>query len=196
MKIALYARVSAERQHNENQLLALREFAGKQGWEIAYEYLDEASGKTSDRDDFKRMMADAAKRRFDLLLFYALDRLSREGALKTLQYLSALTHCGVMWRSLNEPFLDSAGPFGEAIIAFLAVLAKQERIRLVERTHAGLERARRQGKVLGRPTVKLDSARIKALRDAGTSWSKISREMGVARDTCKRAQANFDGKQA
>src|SRR5579864_4925442 len=83
MRIALYGRVSTKDkgQDTENQMLQLREFARVQGWEIAHEYVDYVTGKRSDRAEFQRMFADAARRRFDLVLFWSLDRFSREGAL-------------------------------------------------------------------------------------------------------------------
>ena len=122
-----------------------------------------------------------------MLLFWSLDRLSREGALETLQHLNRLTGYCVQWRSLTEQYLDSTGMFREAVISILAVVAKQERIRLSERTRAGLERARREGKSLGRPRVEVDPAVIREMRAGGLSWGAISRKTGVARATCQRA---------
>ena len=95
MKIAIYARVSTDKQDNENQLVQLRDFAAKQGWNVVGEYVGCESGAKSDRAEFQRMFADASKRRFDLVLFCALDRLSREGVLQTLQHLNRLESHGV-----------------------------------------------------------------------------------------------------
>jgi hypothetical protein len=80
---------------------------------LVEEYVDEVTGKNSDR---QRMFEDASRRRFDVLLFWSLDRLSREGALETLQHLNRLTGYGVQWRSLTEQFLDSTGMFRDAVI--------------------------------------------------------------------------------
>jgi DNA invertase Pin-like site-specific DNA recombinase len=143
--VAIYARVSTEKQDNENQLAQLRKFAKAQKWQLAYEYVDVESGSKADRPQFKQMFADASRRKFDLLLFWSLDRLSREGVLPTLRYLETLTSYGVNWRSYTEQFFDSCGSFRDAVIAIMATLAKQERIRRSERTKAGLERARSQG---------------------------------------------------
>jgi len=86
---------------------------------------------------------DASQRRFDVLLFWSLDRLSREGALETLQHLNRLTGYGIQWRSLTEQYLDSTGMFREAVISILAVVAKQERIHFQPcLEHAGLRRFR------------------------------------------------------
>jgi DNA invertase Pin-like site-specific DNA recombinase len=87
----------------------------------------------------------ASKRQFDCLLFWSLDRLSREGTVKTLNHLERLNGYGVNYRSFIEQYLDSTGVFKEAVIGILAAVAKQERVRLSERTIAGLERAKAQG---------------------------------------------------
>jgi DNA invertase Pin-like site-specific DNA recombinase len=164
--VAIYARVSTEKQDNENQLAQLRKFAKAQKWQLAYEYVDVESGSKADRPQFKQMFADASRRKFDLLLFWSLDRLSREGVLPTLRYLETLTSYGVNWRSYTEQFFDSCGPFRDAVIAIMATLAKQERIRRSERTKAGLERARSQGKTLGRPPRrKFSDADIRWIRE-------------------------------
>ena len=124
--VALYARVSTKdgRQDTENQLIALREYCAKQGWEIVGEYVDHETGGISKRPHFQRMFADARARRFDLVLFWSLDRLSREGVSATLAHLERLTSYGVGWRSFTEEFLDSTGIFRDAVIAILAVIAK------------------------------------------------------------------------
>lgn len=152
IRCGIYSRVSTSKQDAENQLRQLREFAHTQGWLVSERtlYVDQITGKHSDRAEFQRMFADASERKFDVLLFWSLDRLSREGALETLQHLNRLTGYGVQWRSLTEQYLDSTGMFRDAVISILAVIAKQERVRLSERTRAGLERARAQGKRLGR----------------------------------------------
>jgi DNA invertase Pin-like site-specific DNA recombinase len=186
-RCGIYSRVSTTKQETDNQLVQLREFARAMNWQIVTEYVDQITGKHSDRAEFRRMFSDASQRRFDVLLFWSLDRLSREGALETLQHLNRLTGYGVQWRSLTEQYLDSTGMFREAVISILAVVAKQERVRLSERTRAGLERARREGKSLGRPRVAVDASHIQALRASGLSWGAISRKTGVARATCQRA---------
>ena len=102
------------------------------------------------------------------MLFWSLDRLSREGVLQTLTYLQTLTSYGVGWKSFTEQYLDSCGVFRDAVLSILATIAKQERIRLSERTIAGLEKARRQGRMGGRPRVITDRAKVKELRAAAT----------------------------
>jgi DNA invertase Pin-like site-specific DNA recombinase len=187
MKVCLYGRVSTSKQDNENQLAQLRQFAASQGWTIVQEYCDEVTGSTSNRPAFKAMFLAASQRQFDCVLFWALDRLSREGALETLQHLQKLTGYGVAWRSFTEQYLDSTGIFRDAVISILAVVAKQERVRRSERTKAGLERARSKGKKLGRRRVVVDRERIAHLRSAGLSWDMISAQTGITRSVCQRA---------
>jgi DNA invertase Pin-like site-specific DNA recombinase len=191
MKTAIYARVSTKdgRQDAENQLKQLRTFAATQGWEIVHEYVDKASGKRGDRDQFQKMFTAASKRQFDCLLFWSLDRLSREGTVKTLNHLERLNGYGVNYRSFTELYLDSTGIFKEAVIGILAAVAKQERVRLSERTIAGLERAKAQGRVGGRPKASDDQklvARVTKLRAAGKSIRAIAVEVKRSPNTILR----------
>ena len=189
-RCGIYSRVSTTKQESENQLVQLREFARVMGWSVVFEYIDQMTGKHSDRTEFQRMFVDASLRKFDILLFWSLDRLSREGALETLQHLNRLTSYGVQWRSLTEQYLDSTGIFRDAVISILAVVAKQERVRLSERTRAGLERARRQGKTLGRPRVNVSADAVRELRAQNMSWTMIAKKLGIARSTAQ-AYATF-----
>jgi len=188
MKTAIYARVSTatKGQDVENQLAQLREFCHRSGWEIFREYVDQASAKTAKRPQFQAMFAAVARKEFDLVLFWSLDRLSREGVLETLQHLQTLTAAGVNWRSFTEQYLDSCGVFRDAVLSILATIAKQERVRLSERTLAGLARARRQGKRLGRPRVVCDRDKLRDMRKAGLSLGEIAGEMQMAKTTVAR----------
>jgi DNA invertase Pin-like site-specific DNA recombinase len=144
-------------------------------WTIADEYIDRASAKTADRPQFKRMFEDASRRKFDLVLFWALDRFTREGVLETLNHLQRLSAWGVGWRSYQEAYFDSCGPFKDVVVSLMATLAKQERLRISERTKAGLQRARRAGKTLGRPRVDVDTAKLNHLRTSGMSLRQIAK---------------------
>lgn len=188
MKVAIYCRVSTrdKGQDVENQLRQLKDFAKKQGWEIVHQFCDHTSGKTSDREQFKNMFAAASKHKFDALLFWSLDRLSREGALETLQHLQRLTAYGIAYRSFTEPYLDSLGPFRDGVISILACLARQERIRLSERTLAGLARSRALGRVGGRPRVECDRDRIRTLHAGGKSLGEISKLLRISKTTVHR----------
>ena len=189
MKIALYARVSKDdgRQDVENQLHELRQFAQRSGWDIAEEYIDRASGKTADRPQFKRMFEDASKRMFDLVLFWALDRLSREGVLETLKHFEQLRTWGVGWRSYTEAFFDSCGPFKDAVISIMSSLAKIEREKISERTKAGLRRAKREGKILGRPRVAVDVAKVRRFQAGGMGLRGIAEKTGWSLSSIMRA---------
>jgi DNA invertase Pin-like site-specific DNA recombinase len=188
MQAAIYARVSTKdgRQDVENQLRQLREFAHTQQWTIVHEYIDHASGKRSDREQLNQMLDGASRREFDVLLFWSLDRLSREGVVETLNYLQRLSLYGVHYRSYTEQYLDSTGIFREAVIGILAAVAKQERIRISERTIAGLQRAREQGRIGGRPKAGDDFKlvrRVDALRAEGKSIRQIAAIAGIAPST-------------
>lgn len=192
-RAAIYGRVSSSdgRQEVENQLDELRRFVGTQGWELVGEYVDHESGSRADRPEFRRLFGDAAERRFDILLFWALDRLTREGALKTLQYLNQLSTYGVAFRSFREPYLDSCGAFSEAVIAILGTIAKQERSRISERVRAGLSRAQaqgtRSGRPVGRPRVVFRRDDAIELRRGGLSWRQIAANLHVGITTVRRA---------
>src|SRR5664280_707620 len=195
--VALYARVSTKDKGQDvsNQLRQLRDFCTKQGWKIVTEYTDKASGKHSDRERFQAMFAAASRREFDLVLFWSLDRFSREGTVETLQHLQRLTAYGVAWRSFTEQYLDSTGIFKDAVIGILAAVAKQERVRLSERVQAGLERAKAQGRVGGRPRVKRERDRdakvIRKMRDAGQSYGEIADELGRSKADVYRVAATL-----
>jgi len=168
----------------------LREFARKQNWTIACEYVDRATGKHSDREEFQKMFEDASQRKFDLVLFWSLDRFSREGVLETLNHLQRLSAAGVGYKSFTEQYLDSCGLFKDAVLSILATIAKQERIRLSERTIAGLEKARRQGRVGGRPRVVVDHDRLAQLDEEGWTTREIAEEMGMTQATVWRLLKN------
>jgi DNA invertase Pin-like site-specific DNA recombinase len=192
-RVAIYGRVSTrdKGQEVENQLAQLRDFAAKQGWTISCEYADRESGANRDRIEFQEMFRDAAHRRFDLLLFWSLDRFTREGVLETLTHLNRLTGSGVAYRSFTEPYFDSCGIFKDAVISILATIAKQERIRLSERVQAGLARARSRGKRLGRPKKIVDASKIAHLRSQGHSWREITEETGISKGTAQRTVSSL-----
>jgi putative DNA-invertase from lambdoid prophage Rac len=188
MRYAIYSRVSTDKQENLNQLTQLREFAKTQNWEIAVEFVDVVTGSGKfRRPQFDAMLTAASQRKFDVLLFWSLDRLTREGALKTLTYLQQLTGYGCKWRSYTEAYIDSCGPFADAIIGFLACIAKQERTRISERTLAGLQRARREGKILGRPRATVNVERAARMRADGLSFADIGDKLHTSADTIRRA---------
>jgi len=182
MKVAIYTRVSGKsnRQETANQSLQLTEFCQRQGWEYV-EYTDRMSGTKAGRTAFQQVFEDARLKKFDLVLFWALDRFSREGVTETLNYLKVLDSYGVAWKSFTESYLDSTGMFKEAVIAILAAVAKQEHARLSERVVAGLRRAKREGKQLGRPKVIVDREKVREARSTGLSLRQIGDQFGISR---------------
>lgn len=181
-KVAIYARVSTsdKNQDPENQLRQLRRYCESQGWQIVDEYVDHASGTKSDRIEFNRMFQAASRSTFDIVLFWSLDRFSREGIVKTLQRLNDLAHYGIKYRSLQEPYIDTTHPFGDLLAAFVAKIAEMERQRICERVKAGLQKARAQGKRLGRPKLIFDRFRLLRLREEGKSYAQIAEELGLS----------------
>ena len=125
-RVAIYARVSTKDkgQEVENQLRQLREFSSSQGWAVYREFVDHETGSTDDRTAFQAMFKGASQCKFDVLLFWALDRLSREGVLETLQHLNRLTSYGVGYRSFTEQYFDSCGIFKDAVIAIIVTVAR------------------------------------------------------------------------
>ena len=186
MKVALYVRVSTKDkgQSTENQVPDLRRFAEAHGYTVYKEYVEEESAGTGERAQFKALFADAHRRRFDLVLFWSLDRFSREGALPTLQYLNQLESWGVGYKSYTEQYLDSTGLFKDAIVSILATLAKQERVRLSERTKAGMARKVAQGVKMGPPAKSQEQvAQVRRMKEEGKSNYAISRVLGMSAST-------------
>src|SRR5579875_423873 len=104
----------------------------------------------ADRPEFLRMMEAATKRQFDILLFWSVDRFSREGIVPVLTNLKRLSGYGVRYRSYQETFIDTTSEFGDLLAAFVAKIAELERQRIRARIKAGLDRTRAKGVTLGR----------------------------------------------
>lgn len=188
MRAALYARVSSrDHQDPENQIAQLRELAAARGWQVEEIYVDRETGSGKRyRPEYTRMLADALKvrRQWDVLLFWSLDRFGREGTRRTLEDLTMLDRAGVGWVSLQEQYLDTLGPFKDAIIAVLAAVAKMERERISERVKAGLERARRKGRRLGRIPKQIPDEDLKELlARPELGLREIARRLGVSKST-------------
>ncbi len=161
------------------------------GWSIEEEYVEKVSGAGKKlRAQFDRMMEDASRKKFDLLLFWSLDRLSREGIVKTISYLEQLKRWNVGWRSYTQPFLDTGNELVTSIVlSVLAAVAKQERITISERTKAGLARAVKAGKVLGRRPVAVDVNEARRLQREGLGLRLIAARLGIAVNTLRGALA-------
>lgn len=195
MRVATYLRVSTDDrgQTVENQRLPLREFCSAQGWTEVTEYADEASATDlRGRREWRRLLDDAAKRKVDLVLVWRMDRLARS-VLDAAQTLERLRGWGVGLRSYCEPYLDTTSPFGEALFHITMAYAQLERGILSERTKAGMDRARRQGKHVGRPPVTARPgfadrwAEVReALQARRLSRSEACRQLGIGYATLLR----------
>jgi DNA invertase Pin-like site-specific DNA recombinase len=187
MRIAMYARISTDNkgQDPENQLRELREWCANAGHQIVAEYIDRESGRkgTNERKQFALLFEDAHKRKFDCVLFWALDRFTREGMQPTVMYLQRLASYGVGFHSYTESHLTTDNEFvRDTLLGLLASLAKQEATRISERTKAGLARA--QGKRLGRPGIS-DKLKQKIARRiaAGETPYRVAKDLGIDRHT-------------
>jgi DNA invertase Pin-like site-specific DNA recombinase len=156
------------------------------GW-TAVEFIDHETAKHSDRAAFIKLFDSASRREFDVVLVWALDRFSREGIAQTFAHVDKLASYKVMFESLTEPQFRNTGPTGELMMAIAAWIAKQERIRISDRTKAGLATARRAGRCGGRPAKIFRRDKAEKLRAAGKSWRAIAAELEVDQSTVRRA---------
>jgi DNA invertase Pin-like site-specific DNA recombinase len=184
MRCAIYARVSTYEQEPENQLQELRRYAEARGWPVA-EYVDKGvSGFKDCRPSLDRLVADARRRRFDVLLVWRLDRLGRN--LKHLvTLLEDVQAVGIAFVSLGEG-IDCTTAAGRLQLHVLAALAEFERARIAERVRAGLARVRASGKRLGRPAASVAVADL--LRTAHMSVREAAAVLGVSRSVVHRAR--------
>jgi DNA invertase Pin-like site-specific DNA recombinase len=162
------------------------EFCARMNWQVVAEFDDATSGKSLNRAGFKRMMDAASKREFDVLVFWDLSRLSRGGVSETLRVLEQVKSWGIAYRSLQESYIDTLGPFGDVVISLLASIAKLEREKIRERTLAGLARARKMGRVGGRPRAEDDHnlvGSVYRMRDQGKSIRMIAFDLGISPTT-------------
>jgi len=162
MKMALYLRVSTSEQATDNQLPALQDYAASRGYEVTQIYQEnESAWKAGHQKELAKLLADirGGKRKYDILLVWALDRLTRGGAAAILNLVDTFKSHGVKVISLQEPWTDAPGEIGEILYAIAGWVARMESQRKSERTKAGLERALREGKRLGRPPGSKDKKR-------------------------------------
>lgn len=178
-KCAIYVRVSTKGQELDNQLLQLREYAKRSNWHIHKEYCDVISGKEEKRPSYDEMYNDAHKKLFDIVLFWDISRFSRSGTLFTLQKLKELENLGINWHSYQDKYFSSLGEFKDVVISIMATLAKIERQKISERTKAGLQRAKLEGKKLGRPTIPQETIDtvLQHLSEGKLSYREISEQV-------------------
>jgi DNA invertase Pin-like site-specific DNA recombinase len=206
MKAVLYLRVSSASkskygdafafdQRPELQEAPLRHLAEKRGWTVTRVYVDRASGGKESRPGLDQMLTDARRRRFDVLLLWRFDRLSRS-AIHFLQIAEELRVLGVDFVS-HEQALDTTTAMGRFTLTMFAALAELERQVIRERVTVGLEYAQRHGtksgRPIGRPRVIFHRDQIAHLRTEGLSWREISHRLGAGVGTVRRAYLQVAG---
>lgn len=192
LRVAIYARVSTDdkNQNPENQLRQLREYCRNSGHTVVKEFIDQVSGRktVNKRKQFAALFDDASKRKFDLVLFWALDRFSREGMRPTVAHLERLNSYGVAFHSYTEPLLNTDNELvRDILLAVMSALAKQEAIRLSDRTKAGMERAKANGKQIGRPALNPTIiSRIAKMAKENFSTYRIAKELEISYKTAAK----------
>lgn len=182
MRCAIYARVSTTDQTNDNQLPALRTLAQARGMEIVAEISETMSGAKKARPGLTKLLQGAHRGEYQAVLVVALDRLGRsmQGVINT---VLDLDRRNVQVISLREPWLEMGGPTRELLLSIFGWVAQQERQSIIDRTNAGLARARAEGKRLGRPRVSVDLAVARRLIDQGTSVRRLAEALRVSVST-------------
>ena len=189
-RVALYARVSTKNhaQDPETQLMALREYAKARGLEVFGEYVDVGiSGGKDSRPALNQLMADARKRRFDAVLVARFDRFARSTRHLVLA-LEEFNALGVDFISLSES-VDTSTPMGKMVFTVLAAVAELELSLIRERVVMGLERAKAQGKQLGRPMIEANEEQLLALSEQGLSSRQIAEQLNLSPSTVLRRLA-------
>lgn len=184
--VAVYARVSTDKQKVDMQLQELTAFIKRSGWTLYKKYIDHGyTGANTKRPDFSKMMIDARQRKFDILVVWKLDRLSR--SLKDLiNTLDELGHVGIDFISYDN-HLDTSTPTGKLVFQIIGAVAEFEKDIIRERVKAGLNNAKSKGKRLGRPpTPKYLLAQANTLRKQGMSFRKIEQKLGLGEGTFRK----------
>jgi DNA invertase Pin-like site-specific DNA recombinase len=184
-RAALYLRVSTVDQHPETQRLELLRLAEQRGFEIIEEYVDQGvSGSRVRRLALDKMMADAQKGRFDVIVVWAADRLARS-VKHFLELLDEFDRLKIEFVSLRES-LDTGGPLGRAVMVIVGAIAELERSLIRERVCAGLRRAKLEGRRIGRPRLILNEEEIRRDRARGCSLGQIARAHRISRTSVVR----------
>ena len=179
-RAALYCRVSTIDQHPETQLHDLRQFAAQRGLQIVQEYVDHGfCGARARRPELDRMMEDARRHKFDVLVVWSCDRLARNTK-HLLQTLDELNGMGISFLSQREA-IDTEGPLGRAILVIVSAMAELERCLIVERVRAGMRRAKLEGRQIGRSRLDMNREQIVHDRRSGMSLTQVAKKHGISR---------------
>lgn len=193
MRAVLYARVSTDGQTTENQLRELRKVAKRSGWQIANEFIDHGISGSKGRDKrpgFDALLKSAARREFDIVMGWSVDRLGR--SLQDLVGFLGEIHALSIGLYLHQQGVDTTTPAGKALFQMLGVFAEFERAIIQSRVKAGLDRARAQGTVLGRPRISAKVERqIISHRKKGLGIHAIAKQVGVGTGTVQRVVASM-----
>ena len=184
MKVAaIYARVSTSSGQNvDSQLYELRKYCQRRKWNISREYVDIGiSGARENRPELDKLLADAHRRKFDVVVVWKFDRFARNVSF-LLRALETFKAQGIEFVSLSEQ-IDTSTPMGKMMFTILSSVAEMERSMIVERVRAGLKAARARGKKLGRPRKIANTDQINQLRAEGASWRAIGIVLGVSPST-------------
>ena len=190
MRTALYARVSTsdKGQDPEVQLRELREYCQRREFSIAGEYIDVGvSGAKDSRPELNRLMLDAAKRKFDAVVVWGLDRFARSVS-HLLRALETFRSVGIEFVSCSEA-IDTGTPVGKMTFTVLGAVAELERSLIIERVRAGVRNAKAKGKRLGRPRIAVNARKVAQLRESGASWSEVCDATGLSAGTARRSLA-------
>jgi DNA invertase Pin-like site-specific DNA recombinase len=193
--VAIYSRVSTDSQTTENQERELREIATRMGWSITKVYRDEGvSGakSRSERPAFNALWKDATRRRFDMVMAWSVDRLGR--SLQDLVAFLSELHALRIDLYLHQQGVDTSTPAGKALFQMMGVFAEFERAMIRERVKSGLERAKAQGKILGRPPLdpRREAAILDDLREGKAGIIKLAAAHGVGVGTVQRIKASLN----
>ena len=187
-RAAIYVRVSTDKQTVENQLRDLRQIAERRDWEVVKEYQDAGISSSKGRDGrpgLDEMLKDAQRRRFDVVMAWAIDRLGRS-LIDLLGTIQALEACGVDLY-LDQQAIDTTTPAGKLMFQVTRAFAEFERSMIRQRVRAGLKRAVERGATLGRPKIGRDvEERIQSKLRAGKGILKVARELGLGTSTVQR----------
>ena len=193
--IAIYSRVGTDIQTTENQERELREIATRMGWSIMKVYRDEGvSGAKSraERPAFNALWKDATRRRFDMVMAWSVDRLGR--SLQDLVAFLSELHALRIDLYLHQQGVDTSTPAGKALFQMMGVFAEFERAMIRERVKSGLERAKAQGKILGRPPInpRKEAGILDDLREGKAGIIKLAAAHGVGVGTVQRIKASLN----